>query len=476
MKAYVTQLLATILGFIILLVAVNLIGQKLINKKMTERNVVVDRINAEIEEIVNKKEKSDMISDSAIQNGVLSSSKVVEDVFTSRKSEWQSLYGDKACPEDVQIVFFYYYENEEEKQADKTANISGIKTLAATDMELGDDNSIIRGIYFLDMLVGVAEYKYSDIVFGKIIILMNVAIIISLLLVISYSIWMYRRIIVPFNRLSDYPERLSKGATTEKLPEKKDKFFGRYIWGMNMLADKLENDRKSIRRISDEHQKMVTVLVHGIKTPAANIKLLSEAIATGLYDPEGKINEKDAELAAKIEKNADEIEHIVTEAVDTANATIFEYDGEIKPFYRKEIEDFIHEEYSNRLKVNRIEFSVEAEGNPMVNSDFDGICRILRQLMDNAIKYGDGNGITLKMEKTDEGHFITIANKGETLPESELPFVFNSMWRGSNSRDVKGSGVGLYEARFIARKLGGDIKMRIQENETEVTLFLPLDA
>ena len=56
MKAYVTQLLATILGFIILLVAVNLIGQKLINKKMTERNVVVDRINAEIEEIVNKKE------------------------------------------------------------------------------------------------------------------------------------------------------------------------------------------------------------------------------------------------------------------------------------------------------------------------------------------------------------------------------------------------------------------------------------
>jgi hypothetical protein len=65
---------------------------------------------------------------------------------------------------------------------------------------------------------------------------------------------------------------------------------------MNMLSDKLENDRKAIRRISDEHQNLVTVLVHGIKTPAANIKLLAEAIATGLYDPEGKINEKDAEL------------------------------------------------------------------------------------------------------------------------------------------------------------------------------------
>lgn len=469
MRAYITRLLVIILCFIILGVAVNVTGQKLINKKMTERNVVVDRINAEIGEYVMNRSLQDAMTDSVYMDGVLSSDKVVEDTFTSRKSEWESLYGKKACPEDVKIVLFGFYETIEEKEADPFHK--GPRTYKTVD--LGNEYSAVRGIYEFDLLVGVAAYKFSDWEYDRILILMNVALLISMLLVIAYSTWIYRKIIVPFNRLSDYPERLSKGMPTEKLPDTKDKFFGRYVWGMNMLADKMENDRKSIRRISDEHQKMVTVLVHGIKTPAANIKLLSEAIATGLYDPEGKVNEKDAELATKIEKHADEIEHIVTEAVDTANAIIFEYDGEVKPFYREQIENFIREEYANSLKVNRIDFSVEAEGNPMINSDLDGICRILRQLMDNAIKYGDGNGIALKMDKTEEGHFITIANKGETLPESELPFVFNSMWRGSNSGDVQGSGVGLYEARYIARKLGGDIKMRTGENETEVTLFLP---
>ena len=152
---------------------------------------------------------------------------------------------------------------------------------------------------------------------------------------------------------------------------------------------------------------------------------------------------------------------------------IFEYDPNVEPFYQKQIEDFIRDEYTNRLKVERIPFSVESEGNPLIKSDLNGICRIIRQLMDNAIKYGDGSGITLKMNKTEEGHMITIANKGETLPKSELPFVFNSLWRGSNATEVKGSGIGLYEARFIARKLGGDIRMQTSENETSVTIFIP---
>ena len=115
---------------------------------------------------------------------------------------------------------------------------------------------------------------------------------------------------------------------------------------------------------------------------------------------------------------------------------------------------------------------MEAEGNPLIKSDLNGVRRIIRQLMDNAIKYGDGNGITLRMSKTDEGNLISIVNKGKPLPASELPYVFNSLWRGSNSTVVKGSGIGLYEARFIARKLGGDIWMRAGDNETEVTLLL----
>lgn len=471
MRAYLVRLMAVILIFLLISILANVFGHKLINKKMSQRNVVVDRINVEIKEKVTEKISAGFLTNSVIGDNVIDTEQIVNDVFFLKKNQWEALYGKESCPENVKLLVLDNYESYQEAIL---AYQNEKKPRYNKNVEIGGDGSKIRGIYTSnDYLIGIVEYEFKDTTYNKIIIIMNICLAAVMLLVLIYSLWIYRKVIVPFNRLSDYPERLSKGGTIEKLPVSRDKFFGKYAWGMNMLSDKLENDQETIRRISDEHQKLVTVLVHGIKTPAANIKLFSEAIATGLYDPEGKINEKDAELAGKIEKNADEIERIVSQAVNAANEVIFEYNPDVKPFYRNEIESYIRDEYGNNLKVNRIPFSVEAEGNPLIHSDLDGVCRIIRQLVDNAIKYGDGTGITLKMKKTDEGNFISISNKGETLPESELPFVFNSMWRGSNSRDVKGSGVGLYEARFIARKLGGDLKMRGDENETQVTLFLP---
>lgn len=439
-------------------------AKKLMDKDLSERNVVIYRINSELEEELNNELYSALLSSDSRTMENFKTEDAVYKIFTSRKNEWSSLYGKRACPEKVNVTLFSFSDIIKEGNEVGTDNQKN---------EFGGTGVSVLSLTIMGEMGGIAEYRFSDPLYDKMIMLLNISLTLSAILIAIYGLWILKKVIIPFNRLSDYPERLSKGEIIERLPQTKDKFFGKYIWGMNMLADKLESERRTIRRISDEHQKMVTVLVHGIKTPASNIKLFSEAISTGLYNLDGKVDEKDAELAGKIEKNADEIERIVNEAVDTANTMIFEYDPNVEPFYQKQIEDFIRDEYTNRLKVERIPFAVEAEGNPLIKSDLNGICRIIRQLMDNAIKYGDGSGITLIMNKTEEGHMITIANKGETLPKSELPFVFNSLWRGSNATEVKGSGIGLYEARFIARKLGGDIRMQTSENETSVTIFIP---
>ncbi|MBP5281807.1 MAG: HAMP domain-containing histidine kinase [Lachnospiraceae bacterium] len=442
MRAYLRRLLLVCLFFAALIAGMNYLGRKLVEQGASERNVVTGRINSAIQEWVD--------------GGSRDADAIVAQVFTQKIKEWCGLYGANACPYEVRVLFFSQNESQE------------------LGLKLGEDSSKICGLYEDGRLVGLAEYQFRDASYGNLLMLMNGCVFLSLIAVILYGLWVFKRVLLPFHKLSEYPERLSKGAATEKLPETKDHIFGKYVWGMNMLSDKLENDRQTIRRIADDRQKMVTMLVHGIKTPAANIKLLSEAIATGLYDPEGKVNEKDAELAGKIEKNADDIEKLVSQAVEATNTVSIEYEPEIKAFYRSQIEKFLQEEYQKRLEIQRIPLRIERDGDPIIDSDLDGICRILRQMMDNAIKYGDGTGICLKMDKTEEGHFLTVSNQGETLPESELPFVFNSLWRGSNAANIKGSGIGLYEARMIAKRLGGDIRMRTGDHETMVTLFLPI--
>ncbi len=470
MKKLWRYFLILILFFAAMLITVNILMSKMFQKNQTERVVVTNRITEEIEERLT----SITFTSDLYPYGVIPS-QLAQSIFYDKKDEWESIYGKNACPQDINI---YIYPNGDfdplepegvtEKAADKEYHSGGTIITELNTPNLGSET----GDDIYGKSIGLVEYHFADASNAPIRIILNASIAAIVIAMFLYTLWISTRIIAPFNKLSEYPERLSKGEITEKLPETRNKFFGRYIWGMNMLSDKLESDRETIRKFTVDRQKFVTTMVHGIKTPTASIKLLAEAIATGLYSPDGKVNDKDAELAEKIKKNAVEIETLVSSAMEEGTTAIFDYDPKVEPFYRKKIEEYILEEYGNRLKMNRIPLEIDAEGNPLINSDFTGVCRILRQLMDNAIKYGDGTGITLTMKKNEEGHFITVSNNGEPLPESEVSFVFNSLWRGSNSAGVKGHGIGLYESRLIARKLGGDIRMRVNENSTEVTLFL----
>ncbi len=108
----------------------------------------------------------------------------------------------------------------------------------------------------------------------------------------------------------------------------------------------------------------------------------------------------------------------------------------------------------------------------MVESDFEALIRCLSQIMENAIKYGDGTGIKLKLYRQDDTTFMGVVNKGASLTKEEIPFVFNCYWRGSNSKDKEGSGIGFYEAKSIIKALGGDIMMKIENDETEVLIYL----
>lgn len=146
---------------------------------------------------------------------------------------------------------------------------------------------------------------------------MNGGIIVSFLMIFLFFGYVHLRILRPFHHFSEYPLRLSRGEISQKLPEIKNRLFGKFIWGVNMLGDKLANDKKQIDRLLRERQVLLTTLARGIKTPVVNIKLYASAIATGLYQPDGKVNEKDAKVAEKIDKNADEITALVRELLET---------------------------------------------------------------------------------------------------------------------------------------------------------------
>ena len=370
-------------------------------------------------------------------------------------NNWEEEYGKDNVPTDVRFIradsgngsYSQLWDGDSIWSISQDGEIKGFLVFSFRD------DHVIRSVVISEVIVGIC-----------------------FLISALFFIYIDRKVIMPFNRLSDYPERIAKNENADALPESKNRYFGKYIWGMNMLRDRLSGDTRKLRQLEKEQLTLVSTIAHGIKTPVANIKLYSEAIGSGLYRDNGIPDEKDAEVAGKIAKNADDITGLVKELLDSASKGVVVFEPSIEAFYLTEIEEFVKREYDNRLSVLRIPYKVDMRSRVMINSDKNGICRIITQLLENAVKYGDGRGITITVDKNEDGYIFSVRDIGSRIPDSEMPYVFNSFWRGSNASNVEGNGLGLYEAAFIARKLGGDITVRYLEDseETEFEVFLPL--
>lgn len=434
--------------FACIFAAANLFFGTLSNKQEEDIYVLMNRVFSEIEAACEAYSADELTEEIVTM--------VISDVYYARTREYASKYGQLSLPERVYYIPAEYSD-------------TGV-TLLNRDKEfekvwmLGRDGEVL----------GFVVFEFVESGYGSLRILMNIVIAVCFAIALGICIYINSYVLRPFNKFASYPEKLSKNQLTEKLPETKNRLFGRFTWGINMLNDKLASDRKRINELSRDHLTMLTTIAHGIKTPVANIKLYADAIETGLYQPDGKINENDAEVASKISKNADDITEIVKELIDKASGGVVDFEPEISSFYLSELTEFLKEEYGKRLDVLRIPYKFEVEDNAMIKSDKNGLCRILSQLMENAIKYGNGEGIFVNIRKDEEGYYISVRNKGKVLDKKELPFIFNSFWRGSNSEGIEGSGIGLFESFEIARRLEGEIYARAdaEKSEMEFEVFL----
>lgn len=101
--------------------------------------------------------------------------------------------------------------------------------------------------------------------------------------------------------------------------------------------------------------------------------------------------------------------------------------------------------------------------------------RALRNLIDNAVRYG---GVAMvKLDRTPGLAVITIADKGQGLPEDQLEAVFEPFVRleGSRSRETGGVGLGLAIARTIIQAHGGTVLLRnVAAGGLEAVVCLPL--
>ena len=103
--------------------------------------------------------------------------------------------------------------------------------------------------------------------------------------------------------------------------------------------------------------------------------------------------------------------------------------------------------------------------------------KIIDNLLSNAFKYtNEGGTVTLSSEIRENKIYISVADTGTGIDEKELKNIFDRYYKGSNSADVEGTGIGLAFANQLAKLMNSSIEVKSKKNEGSIfTLIIPVD-
>ena len=299
-------------------------------------------------------------------------------------------------------------------------------------------------------------------------IIMNIGLGSVFLLTLFLLLFVGKKVLKPFHNMTNLSYELAKGNLSTPIKEEKSKFFGRFLWGMDMLRENLESNKEKELAFQKEKKTLILSLSHDIKTPLSAIKLYTKALSQNLYDTE----EKRTEALQGIDKNVKEIEKYVSEIVAASREDFLNLEVNTGEVYLSQVMTTIQTYYQDKLSALHTNFFVEDMEECLLKADKDRLVEVLQNMLENAIKYGDGKEIRMTLREEEDCKLLCVENTGCSLKEEELPNIFDSFYRGSNSRNVKGSGLGLYICRELMRKMDGEVFAEIKNGSFLVTVVV----
>lgn len=228
--------------------------------------------------------------------------------------------------------------------------------------------------------------------------------------------------------------------------------------GTNIGAVAIFNDITEIRNIERMKTTFVSTVSHELRTPLTSIKGF---ISTLLDDTEHYYDEAtQREFYQIIDTECDRLTRLISDLLNVSRIEA----GRALDLNPKEvilpplIEKVMSVQRSYTSKHTLV--SDIGEDIPVIIADEDKVDQILTNLTNNAIKYSPRGGeVTVVCRRNGDGVIMTVRDQGMGIPEEHLPKVFERFHRVDNrdTRQVGGTGIGLYLVKHLVEAHGGKI-------------------
>jgi signal transduction histidine kinase len=213
-------------------------------------------------------------------------------------------------------------------------------------------------------------------------------------------------------------------------------------------------DITETRRSEQVRRDFVANASHELKTPAASIQAAAETIHTAAVEDPSVI----PRFASQLEREAARLSRIVSDLLDLSrleSGSMLDETVALEAIVRDEGERF-----EDQAAEAGVGLKVEAHAVPRVRGSARDLALLVRNLVDNAIRYtGPGGSVHVELTSGDGEIVLAIADTGLGIPHRDLPRVFERFYRvdRARSRETGGTGLGLSIVKHVAENHGGRI-------------------
>lgn len=240
---------------------------------------------------------------------------------------------------------------------------------------------------------------------------------------------------------------------------------------------RLREELQTAQALSEANRlkaELISTLAHEMRTPLTSIKGYSTAL---LMEEASFSPETQREFLEIIDEECDVLQDLIHDLLESSIIDAGFLKLEMQPVVLPRLVQAVVDDFARRSHRHRLVVDFP-EDFPLVDADPDRIMQVLRNLLDNAVKYSPDGGLVVVRGEVRPGHVvISVADQGVGIAPEHLNRLFEKFFRIKSGlgRHVVGSGLGLPIARTIVESHGGQIWAESQVGQGSTFYFtIPL--
>jgi two-component system sensor histidine kinase MtrB len=270
-----------------------------------------------------------------------------------------------------------------------------------------------------------------------------VAVGVLIVALLGFVAWFVtRQVVTPVRIARKTAERLAAGVLDERMQVRGQDDLARLATSFNQMAASLQRQIRQLEELSRVQRRFVSDVSHELRTPLTTVRMAADL----LYEARADFGPATARSAELLQTELDRFESLLSDLLEIsrfdAGAAVLDLeDIDLRMLTQRVVDGArrLAERKGSRLSLRLSEQPGIAQVDPR------RIERVVRNLVVNAIEYGEGRDIDVQVAGDDHATAVSVRDHGIGLKPGESAMVFDRFWRAdpARARTTGGTGLGL---------------------------------